>query len=424
MAVDQTQLDNKTTGDISNLKNSKDDAAWKQVAADVLSYQNNPDFKKDLKTVSDLLHQQGFLPDFDIVGVDEKGQFSVKGGAQTGSLNDTGQVVDNQGRILEARYGNQTQEYTRDTNGNIMAVTTYNDRGIQTGRFAHDSDTGAWLDEHGNKTNAQKIDVDPKTGSYTITNNDGSKQTLNTDGSGETITGDKADIKTNPKGLVTEVTQADGTKRSFQYDDQGQLKSYTDGSTCTTYVRDDSQQPQLFYATNDSSKQNPKKIYAGQPGQDTSFGGEVIISTVDRAGNLIGETQKLNPDGSVLSVKSPASDGSIAGSIKNSQGQVTQWEANPDGQLRQVYIGGQKYNLSTDGKTWLNEDNQPAGKSFDIDPKTGNVIIGDLNGGGEIRFTNGGKALIAQDGGNRTFDSQGNLLGLTEGNGNKWQPDP
>jgi YD repeat-containing protein len=317
--------------------------------------------------------------------------------------------TDEHGRVTKVAYGNgQAREFKYGPDGKLVEM--------KDGTGTWKSQDGVnWTNEKGEKW-AGTLQVE-KDGSYSEKSSSGREKLCNLDGSV---------IRKDPEGRITEVTTADGKKRSFEYGPDGKINKLTDAAD-------------VVWTTSDGqswTRQDTKAVWKGTvavkaDGTYEETGGESgrqRISTTD------GRIQFREKDGRLASQEFP--DGSRVAydekgrisQVKTARGEIRRFERAEDGKVTRI--------LESSGTEWTSKDGRTfvmAGADVKV---TGRLSIGHdgsysfhadqerevrRNADGSVSFLVKGRELTrtANDGSAIAFNEKGQVTDTTDASGQK-----
>lgn len=209
----------------------------------------------DRDKINAAMQANGFLPDFQITGVETQGKHvgqlkvSDKDGANCDGyyINQKGLVVDENNKVVEATYQSTpdhpqgtTQRYTYNDKGDLTGVSIRQsangkdgDPKVQQTNWSKKADGWHQVDDKGNDiirdgkpiVSQSEVSVDDN-GAYTIKNADGGVEKYNLDGSSTVQRADGSFVAKDGNGYVTDTKLANGQEFKFSYDN-GQMSGVT-----------------------------------------------------------------------------------------------------------------------------------------------------------------------------------------------------
>lgn len=331
------------------------------------------------------LHEDGLLPELHIVGIDEKQKAVMIQNTQDKST----VWVDEKGQVIMVEDANkQKRSFTYDDKGELKTIT-------DGGKEYHKNNQGVWVDRDNKPTGASNPEVD-KDGNYSFTNADGNKTARRADGS---------QVQTDKNGNVTEITYANGSKRSLQYDKDGNITGITEeekgGKNKKQYHQGEYVDKNGVKKTgwvdekgNPTGNSNPK-VNADGSYSYLNEKGNVVTHDTNGTSTTSKHALKIDANGKVTEVKYPS-------------GYTQSFTYDKDGNLSQVkdQTGGQ-WTLGPDGK-WRGPNGAVSDASVRVD-EDGTVHIVNKDGSSEAHKADGSSFTRKADGSEHVRNQDGQL---------------
>ncbi|HEY9712658.1 MAG TPA: hypothetical protein V6C72_04265 [Chroococcales cyanobacterium] len=313
---------------------------------------NKDQYKSDLKAVNDKLHSDGVLPQLDI-SEDGNGQAALRG------ISTPGKTPDGKDSLVTKVHGTT---FTYDQQGHVES-------------YAHGKDKWTYSDKDGlyhETVNGKKTD---KTSDDVVAmGGNGSETVTHSDGSTTTTAAWGGTVDRNADGQMTRQHRGKDTK-TFEYDQNGQLKSMTDqekGKDAVTYTRDADGH---FYASDDKDHKKPLDITVepdknadGSPNQNG------IVQIADKNGNFTqehwnGTNVQFNKENQLTHID--YSNGNTASGFKYDKNDPTKLTS-----FDETGADGKKHSYAVDGDGNVTVDGgKPVKGSFKVGPHGGLTVI-------------------------------------------------
>ncbi|HEY9869364.1 MAG TPA: hypothetical protein V6D08_09380, partial [Candidatus Obscuribacterales bacterium] len=317
--------------------------------------------------------------------------------------------IDEHGRVTKVAYGNgQTRELKYGPDGKLVEMKD------NTGTWKS-QDGVNWTNEKGEKwAGTLKIDAD---GTYTEKGSSGREKVCNLDGSL---------IRRDAEGRITDVTTADGKKRSFEYGPDGKINKLTDAAG-------------VVWTTGDGqswTRQDTKAIWKGTVAvkADGTYEETGLESGRKRIATTDGRIQFLEKDGRLASQEFP--DGSRVSydekgrisQVQTARGEIRRFERSDEGKVTRIFESGGTEWTSRDGRTFVmtGADAKVTGR-LSIGHDGSYSFHGDRerevrrNADGSVSLLVKGRELTrtANDGSAVAFNEKGQVTDTTDAKGQK-----
>ncbi|MBX9567323.1 MAG: hypothetical protein K2X77_00405 [Candidatus Obscuribacterales bacterium] len=331
---------------------------------------------KDGKEVGKLNGDISVTKEGDVVFVDKNGeaQISHLDGARTFINKDQSQITyDKDGRVRSLTQADgDTANFEYDKDGKLRKFSLP-DGGAQTR-----NDDGTWTRTDKNGKEVAKVNGDitvENNGDLVLKKKDGSGQISHLDGSKTITNADKSDMKVDKDGKVVAITQADGDKATFEYDQKGQLNKI--------HLPDGGAQTKNADGTWTRTDKDGKELKTLEGDISVTPEGDVVLIAKDghsQISHLDGSTTRIEPNQSQTTTNK---DGQVVniGYPDGTRNRVEYGVDSKPNTITTTTAGGDTYVWKKEGESWNRYDS--SGKPID-------KIDGDISvePDGSIKVTN------------------------------------